>query len=94
LTGLGDLVLTCTGELSRNRTVGYQLGQGKVLSDIIKDLRQVAERVYTAKSAFELSKKFQIEMPITESVYKMLYENIPPKEIVKYLMQRELKKEF
>lgn len=94
LTGLGDLVLTCTGELSRNRTVGYQLGQGKVLSDIIKDLHQVAEGVYTAKSAFELSKKFQIEMPITESVYKMLYENIPPKEIVKYLMQRELKKEF
>jgi len=94
LTGLGDLVLTCTGELSRNRTVGYQLGQGKMLNDIIKDLHQVAEGVYTAKSAYELSKKFQIEMPITESVYKMLYENIPPKEIVKSLMQRELKKEF
>ncbi|GIX41975.1 MAG: glycerol-3-phosphate dehydrogenase [NAD(P)+] [Leptospiraceae bacterium] len=94
LTGLGDLVLTCTGELSRNRTVGFQLGKGKKLDEIIKELHQVAEGVYTARSAYDLSKKFDIEMPITESVYKMLYENIPPNEIVKKLMQRELKKEF
>jgi glycerol-3-phosphate dehydrogenase (NAD(P)+) len=94
LTGLGDLVLTCTGELSRNRTVGFQLGLGKKLDEIIKELHQVAEGVYTAKSAYELSKKLNVEMPITESVYKMLYENVSPQDIVKNLMQRELKKEF
>jgi glycerol-3-phosphate dehydrogenase (NAD(P)+) len=94
LTGLGDLVLTCTGELSRNRTVGFQLGLGKKLDEIIKELHQVAEGVFTAKSAYELSKKLNVEMPITESVYKMLYENVSPQDIVKNLMQRELKKEF
>ncbi|MFN3603937.1 MAG: NAD(P)H-dependent glycerol-3-phosphate dehydrogenase [Leptonema sp. (in: bacteria)] len=93
LTGLGDLVLTCTGELSRNRTVGLQLGQGKKLDEILQSLHQVAEGVATTKSTFELSKKFNVEMPITEAVYKVLYENLEPKEAVKELMQRKLKKE-
>lgn len=93
LTGLGDLVLTCTGELSRNRTVGIQLGQGKNLEEILTSLHQVAEGVTTTKSAYELSKKLNIEMPITEAVYKILYNNTKPQEVVKELMQRKLKKE-
>ncbi len=94
LTGLGDLVLTCTGELSRNRTVGMELGKGKKLDEIIKEIHQVAEGVFTTKSAYELSKKLSVEMPITEAVYKILYNDISPKEVVKELMQRELKKEL
>lgn len=94
LTGLGDLVLTCTGELSRNRTVGLQLGQGKKLNEIIKDLHQVAEGVTTTKSVYELSNKLNVDMPISTAVYKILYHDILPSDIVKELMQRELKKEL
>ncbi len=93
LAGLGDLVLTCCGDLSRNRTVGIKLGQGKKLSEILTEMNEVAEGVKTSKSAFQLSKKLGVEMPITEEVYKMLYEDKSPKEVVKDLMGRDLKKE-
>jgi glycerol-3-phosphate dehydrogenase (NAD(P)+) len=93
LAGLGDLVLTCTGDLSRNRTVGMKLGQGKTLSTILGEMNEVAEGVKTTKSAYQLSKKLGVDMPITEEVYKMLYEEKSPKDVVKDLMSRDLKKE-
>lgn len=93
LSGLGDLVLTCTGELSRNRTVGYKLGLGMKLKEILSEMRMVAEGIRTTKSAFELSRKYGVEMPITEQVYKLLYEEKDPKAVVKDLMGRALKDE-
>ena len=91
LTGLGDLILTCTGELSRNRTVGIKLGKGIELSHILKDMRMVAEGIETAKSSYDLSKKMKVEMPIIEQVYYILYQNKDPKEAVIELMGRDLK---
>ena len=93
LSGMGDLVLTCTGPLSRNRTVGEKLGQGMKLSDIVRDMRQVAEGVKTAKSAYNLARREEIEMPITTMVYRMLYEDLPAQEALVGLMSRSLKKE-
>ncbi len=93
LAGIGDLVLTCTGNLSRNRTVGLQIGKGKKLQDIIKDMNMVAEGIKTTKSAYELSKKMSVDMPITEQVYQILYNDKDPKAAVKDLMGRELKEE-
>jgi glycerol-3-phosphate dehydrogenase (NAD(P)+) len=93
LAGLGDLVLTCCGDLSRNRTVGIKLGQGKKLKDILEEMNEVAEGVKTSKSAYQLSKRLSVEMPITEEVYKMLYEDKEPGEVVRYLMGRDLKRE-
>lgn len=94
LSGIGDLVLTCTGDLSRNRTVGLRLGRGEKLNNILSSMRMVAEGVKTAKSAYTLSKKTGIEMPITEETYKILYENKDAKEAVISLMSRELKSEM
>lgn len=94
LSGLGDLVLTCTGSLSRNYTVGVKLGQGMKLSDITGQVKTIAEGVATTRSAFELSKKLSIEMPITEQVYYVLYEDKSPAEAVKGLMNRSPKSEF
>jgi glycerol-3-phosphate dehydrogenase (NAD(P)+) len=93
LSGLGDLVLTCTGELSRNRTVGIKLGQGMVLSQILKEMRMVAEGIKTAESAFDLSRKMKVAMPITEQVYYILYQNKNPRDAVNELMTRDLKVE-
>ncbi|HWR88896.1 MAG TPA: NAD(P)H-dependent glycerol-3-phosphate dehydrogenase [Dissulfurispiraceae bacterium] len=94
LSGLGDLVLTCTAGLSRNYTVGHRLGQGETLQEITGGMKQVAEGVTTTHSAFELSKKHGIEMPITEQVYLALYQGKPPREAVTDLMNRALKSEF
>jgi len=94
LAGLGDLVLTCTGELSRNRTVGVEMGRGRRLPDVLTRLGHVAEGVRTAKSAYDLGRKFNVEMPITTEVYRVLYENKSPKQAVGDLMARALKPEF
>lgn len=94
LSGLGDLVLTCTGPLSRNYTVGYKLGQGQKLADIISRTASVAEGVTTTLSAYHLSQKYRIDMPITEQVYLALYKDKPPAEAVRSLMNRSLKTEF
>jgi glycerol-3-phosphate dehydrogenase (NAD(P)+) len=94
LAGMGDLVLTCTGDLSRNRTVGLELGRGKKLEQIVKDLGHVAEGVKTAKSAFDLGKKLGVELPIINECYKVLYEDKPVLQAVKDLMGRELTPEF
>jgi glycerol-3-phosphate dehydrogenase (NAD(P)+) len=94
LSGLGDLVLTCTGHLSRNYTLGIKLGQGMKLRDILDQTMSVVEGVATAESAFELSKKYAIEMPIVEQIYKIIYEEKDPALAVSDLMRRSLKSEF
>lgn len=94
LSGIGDLVLTCTSSLSRNYTVGVKLGQGMKLEEILNQMKSVAEGVSTAESAFELSKKYNIEMPIVEQVYRVIYEGKDPNQAVKDLMERSLKPEF
>jgi glycerol-3-phosphate dehydrogenase (NAD(P)+) len=94
LAGMGDLVLTCTGDMSRNRSVGLKIGKGMRLEEIAQGMNMVAEGIRTALSAYELAKKFKVEMPITTEVYQILYEGKDPKEGVKALMTRGLKPEF
>jgi glycerol-3-phosphate dehydrogenase (NAD(P)+) len=93
LAGMGDLVLTCFGNLSRNRRVGYELGRGRKLEDIIGEMREVAEGVKTAQAAYRLAGKINVEMPITTGVYQMLYEGKTPHELMVELMERPLKSE-
>jgi glycerol-3-phosphate dehydrogenase (NAD(P)+) len=94
LAGIGDLSLTCTGKLSRNRTFGYELGRGKTRQEIERSMRQVAEGVRTAKSAYELAVKNQVDMPITDQVFRVLYEDLPARQALKNLMSRVVHKEF
>jgi glycerol-3-phosphate dehydrogenase (NAD(P)+) len=94
LAGLGDMVLTCTGDLSRNRTVGLRLGRGETLEAILADMKMVAEGVKNTRSVRALAAKLGIEMPITEQMYCMLYERKPPRQVVTELMARGLKPEF
>ena len=93
LAGMGDLVLTCTGALSRNRRVGVELGRGKTLEQILGETREVAEGVKTAKAAQALAERHQIEMPITTEMYRVLYEGESPKIGIQRLMSRSLKAE-
>jgi glycerol-3-phosphate dehydrogenase (NAD(P)+) len=93
LAGMGDLVLTCTGSLSRNRSVGVALGRGKRLSEILDDTKFVAEGVKTARAAKDLAGKHGIEMPITTEMYRVLYENESPVHAIERLMTRTLKSE-
>lgn len=93
LSGMGDLVLTCTGDLSRNRTVGIKIGKGEKIEKILSDMNMVAEGVKTAKAAYLLATKLGIDMPICESIYKILYEDMEPGEAVLSLMTRDLKEE-
>lgn len=94
LAGLGDLVLTCTGDLSRNRTVGLRLGRGEKLDAILEDMRHVAEGVRSTRSVRDLAARNRIEMPIVEQVYEMLYHAKSPQVVVEELMTRESKPEF
>lgn len=94
LSGVGDLVLTCSSPLSRNYTVGTKLGQGLKLKDILTQMKSVAEGVPTAESAYQLSKKYGIDMPIVEQIYEVLYEDKDPALAVRNLMERSLKSEF
>ena len=94
LAGMGDLVLTCTGELSRNRTVGLGLGRGQKLKEVLAGMTQVAEGVRTAKSVHDLAHKLKVEMPLHEAIYRILYEDLPPKAALQSLTSRELKSEF
>lgn len=93
LAGLGDLVLTCTGELSRNRHVGVELGRGRKLEEILGGMREVAEGVKTTRSIFELGRRLEIEMPITASIHALLYEDKPAVDAANELMGRPLKRE-
>ncbi|HPU42906.1 MAG TPA: NAD(P)H-dependent glycerol-3-phosphate dehydrogenase [Dictyoglomaceae bacterium] len=95
LSGLGDLILTATSPLSRNWRIGKLISEGKILEEALKELHgMVAEGVYTVKSAYEISKKNKIYMPITEEVYKVLYEGKSPKEGLLSLLSHELKHEI
>jgi glycerol-3-phosphate dehydrogenase (NAD(P)+) len=94
LAGMGDLVLTCTGDLSRNRTIGFELGRGKRLEDAIRELGHVAEGVKTAQSAHDLSHRMGVDMPITEQVYLALFEDKPARDAVSELMGRALRPEL
>jgi len=94
LAGMGDLVLTCTGDLSRNRTVGLKLGQGMTISAILAEMRMVAEGVKTTKSARALAAKMGVEMPILDQVYQVLYEDKPCQAAVRDLLAREQKEEM
>lgn len=93
ISGLGDLVTTCISPLSRNRFVGEELGKGRSLKEIISGMEMIAEGVETAKSAYRLSLKHKVSMPITAEVYKILYRHKPPLDAVRDLMSRELKTE-
>ncbi|MCU1279885.1 MAG: hypothetical protein JWM53_3431 [bacterium] len=94
LAGLGDLVLTCTGDLSRNRHVGIGLGRGQTLSEVLAGMSQVAEGVKTTKSAHDLAQRLGVEMPITDAIYRILYEDQPAREAVSALMGRAPKHEL
>jgi glycerol-3-phosphate dehydrogenase (NAD(P)+) len=93
LAGLGDLVLTCTGALSRNRRVGLALGQGKALDDILAEIGEVAEGVSTARSARQLGQRIGVEMPITEQVHALLFEGKPVTLALRDLLARERRAE-
>ena len=93
LAGMGDLVLTCTGALSRNRTVGVELGKGRRLNQIIGSMRMVAEGVGTTAATVELARKARVEMPITEQMHAVLYQGRAPREAIRELMERRLKHE-
>ena len=89
LAGLGDLVLTCTGGLSRNRTVGVELGKGRKLDDIIAGMHgMVAEGVLTTNAALGLARKMSVEMPITEQMHAILQEGKAPRDAIRELMTR------
>ncbi|PYS00479.1 MAG: glycerol-3-phosphate dehydrogenase [Acidobacteria bacterium] len=93
LAGLGDLVLTSYGSLSRNRRVGVALGQGKHIDEVISNMRMVAEGVKTAKSTVALARKLKVEMPIAEKMYSVLYEGLQPQDAISDLLERRLKEE-
>lgn len=94
LSGLGDLLLTCTSRISRNYTVGFELGGGRRLKDILSGMVMVAEGIATAESAYGLSQRYKVEMPIVEQVYSIIYEDKDPATAVRDLMNRSLKSEF
>ncbi len=94
LAGMGDLVLTCTGGLSRNRRVGMKLGEGKTLQEILDEMNMVAEGVKTSHSVYNLAKKLGVEMPIAEQVYAVVHEEKPATQAVSDLMSRDLKPEL
>ena len=93
LAGLGDLVLTCTDDQSRNRRVGLGLGKGGKLQQIMDEIGQEAEGVQTAAATWELSRKLGVSMPITEQVYNVLYRDLPALEAVQNLLHRDPKHE-
>ena len=93
LAGVGDLVLTCTSTLSRNRAVGVELGQGRELREILSTTRMVAEGVVTTAATRELARRAGIEMPITEQMFAVLYEGRSPRDAMRELMERRLKSE-
>lgn len=93
LAGLGDLVLTCTGALSRNRSLGVEIGEGRTLDEALAGRETVAEGVITTRSARALAASLGISMPIVESVYSVLFEGVPPRDAIAALMARELRAE-
>jgi glycerol-3-phosphate dehydrogenase (NAD(P)+) len=93
LAGLGDLVLTCNGELSRNRTVGVELAHGRKLDEIVGSMKMVAEGIKTTNAAVDLAKRYSVEMPISEQMFQVLNFGVSPREAIQRLMERSLKGE-
>jgi glycerol-3-phosphate dehydrogenase (NAD(P)+) len=93
LAGLGDLVLTCTGSLSRNRSVGVEVGRGAPLEEVLAGRETVAEGVVTTRSAHALAAREGVEMPIVDAVYRVLFESQPARDAIGSLMTRELRSE-
>jgi glycerol-3-phosphate dehydrogenase (NAD(P)+) len=93
LTGMGDLILTCTGDLSRNRQVGLRLARGETLNAILSTIGHVAEGVTSARETMRLAEQFAVDMPISRAVYAILYENLPPRQAVEALLHRDQKAE-
>ncbi len=93
LAGLGDLVLTCTGELSRNRSVGIELAKGRTLSDIVSSMKMIAEGVETTSAAVDLARKYDVDLPITQQMDSILRGGRSPREAIRELMERTLKAE-
>jgi glycerol-3-phosphate dehydrogenase (NAD(P)+) len=93
LAGLGDLILTCTSSLSRNYTVGFRLGSGETLEDILASMKMIAEGIRNAQSVLELGNKMNVELPITRQVHAILFQNKEPQEAMRSLMKREPKYE-
>jgi glycerol-3-phosphate dehydrogenase (NAD(P)+) len=94
LSGMGDLVLTCTSDLSRNRMVGVRVGRGEKITDILQGMSMVAEGVRTCRSVYALAQRLGVEMPIIEQVHALLYEEKAPQQVVVDLLTREAKPEF
>ena len=93
LSGMGDLIATCSSPMSRNYTVGSMLGKGKKIDDILKELGSVAEGVKTSKAICELAKKLDIDVPVSNAIYEAVYTDITPQELLEKLMNRKLKEE-
>ena len=93
LAGLGDLVLTCTGDLSRNRTVGVELAHGRKLDEIVGSMKMVAEGIKTTNAAVELARRYSVEMPISNQMFQMLHSGMAPRDAIQRLMERSLKGE-
>jgi glycerol-3-phosphate dehydrogenase (NAD(P)+) len=94
LAGLGDLVLTCTGDLSRNRRLGLDLGAGKSVADSLKAISQVVEGISTSEEIWRMARKHEVEMPISEQVYGIIHQSRSPEQCVRDLLAREQKSEF
>lgn len=94
LAGMGDLILTCTGGLSRNRHVGVEIGKGRTLDEVLSEMTMVAEGVATTRATQALAQRTRVEMPIVSAVYEVLFENRPPADAVETLMLREPKPEL
>lgn len=89
LSGIGDLILTCTGDLSRNRQVGMMLAAGRKLPEILLEIGHVTEGVYTVREAYEMGQQLKIDMPVTQAVYNILYEQIPVRHAIRDMLDRE-----
>jgi len=94
LAGMGDLILTCTGDLSRNRTVGLRLAQGLPLAEILQQLGHAAEGVHTCAEVLNMAQGLQVEMPITRAVQRVMFEGLPPRQALEELLAREPKAEY
>ena len=94
LSGMGDLVLTCTSNLSRNYTVGVRIGRGEKIADLLAGMTTVAEGIRTCRSVFSLAQRLGVEMPIVEQVHALLYAEKPAQQVVTSLLTREAKPEF
>lgn len=94
LSGMGDLIVTCTSGYSRNRNFGEKIGQGKTLKKALSEIKMVVEGIRTTKAAYQLAKEYKVSMPITEEVYKVIFKNKKPSEAVRDLMLRQAKPEL